>query len=104
MTHFHQMLASPTAADIQAGAAELVQADRATEKSRREAAYLKALHPFFDGYQPQNHLQHATAYANAMATMQKIHLHDLEAKTFYALALLAAEPPNDERQESFRDP
>lgn len=95
MTHFHQLLASPTAADIQAGAAELVQADRATEKSRREAAYLKALHHFFDGYQPQNHLQHATAYANAMATIQKTYPHDLEAKTFYPLALLAADPPND---------
>lgn len=95
MTHFHQLLASPTAADIQAGAGELAQADRAREKSPLEAAYIKALHRFFDGYRAEDYLQHATAYADAMATVAKTYPEDLEAQVFYALALLASDPPND---------
>jgi len=95
MTHFHQLLASPTPADILAGAAELAQADRAREKSPREAAYIKALHGFFDGYRAEDYLQHATAYADRMATVAKTYPGDLEAQVFYALALLASDPPND---------
>jgi len=95
MTHFHQLLGSPTAADIQAGASELAEADRAREKSPREAAYIKALHRFFDGYRVEDYLQHATAYADAMANVAKTYPNDLEAQVFYALALLASDPPND---------
>ena len=95
MTHFHQLLASPTPADIHAGAHELAQADLAREKSPREAAYINALHRFFDRYRPEDYLQHATAYADAMATLAKTYPDDLEAQVFYALALLACDSPND---------
>lgn len=95
MTHFHQLLASPTAADIQAGAAELAKADQAQEKSPREAAYVEALHHLFDGYRPDLYLQQSDLYADAMAVIAKTYPHDLEAQVFYALALLASEPPND---------
>jgi len=95
MTHFHQLLASPTPADIQAGARELAQADRAREKSPREAAYIEALHRFFDGYRAEDYLQHAAAYADRMATVAKTYPHDLEAQVFYALALVASDPPDD---------
>ncbi len=95
MTHFHQLLASPTPADIEAGTAELAQADRSREKSPREAAYIQALHHFFDGYRPDDYLRHATGYANAMASIAKSYPNDLEAQVFYALALLASDPPND---------
>jgi len=95
MTHFHQLLASPTAEDIQAGAAELAQADRALETSHREASYINALHRFFDGYRADDYLPHATAYSDAMATVAKNYPEDLEAQIFYPLALLASAPPND---------
>lgn len=95
MTHFHQLLASPTADDIRSGAAELAQADRAREKSPREAAYINALRRFFDGYRADDYMQHATAYADALATVAKNYPHDLEARVFYALALLASDSPND---------
>jgi len=97
MTHFHQLLASPTTTDIQAGSAELAQADRSREKSPREAAYIGALHRFFDGYQPENFLQYATGYANAMALLAKSYPQDLESQVFYSLALLASDPPKDVR-------
>jgi tetratricopeptide (TPR) repeat protein len=95
MTHFHQLLASPTPADIEAGAAELAQADRAREKGPREGAYIAALHCFFDGYRVEDYLSHATAYAGAMATVAKTYPDDVEAQVFYALALLASAAPND---------
>ncbi len=95
MTHFHQLLATPTPADIEAGAAELYRADRAREKSPREAAYIDTLHRFFDHYRPEDHRQHAAAYGDAMATLAKTYPDDLEAQVFYALALLASDPPND---------
>jgi tetratricopeptide (TPR) repeat protein len=100
MTHFHQLLASPTSADIQAGTAELAQADRAQHKNPREAAYIKALHRLFDEYQPDNYLQHATAYADAMSAVAKDYADDMEAQVFYALALLASDPPNDTQLEN----
>ena len=95
MTHFHQLLASPTPADIQAGTTELAEADGARGKSPREAAYIKALHCFFDGYRAEDYLQHATRYADAMGTVAKTYPDDLEAQVLYALALLASDPPND---------
>jgi len=95
MTHFHQLLASPTPADIQAGAAELARADRAREKSPREAAYIQALHCFFDRYRAEDYLEHATAYADAMANVAKTYPEDLEAQVFYALALLTSAPRDD---------
>jgi len=95
MTHFHQLLASPTPEDIEEGTAELAQADRAREKSPREAAYIEALHGFFDEYRSEDSLQHATAYADAMAAVTKTYPDDLEVEVFYALALLASDPPND---------
>lgn len=95
MTHFHQLLASPTPADIQAGTTELAQADRAQGKNPREAAYIQALHRFFGEYRPEDYLQHASAYADAMSAVAKDYPDDLEARVFYALALLASDPPND---------
>jgi len=95
MTHMHQLLASPTAADIAAGAAELAQADRAEEKGPREDAYIRTLHDYFDGYRPEQDLSRTTAYAQAMEQLAKAYPRDLEAQVFYALALLASDPPAD---------
>lgn len=95
MTHFHQLLATPAAADVQSAQAELALADRAQEKSPREATYIAALHRFFDGYRPENYQQHAAAYANAMATLATTYPHEMEAQVFYALALLSSDPPQD---------
>lgn len=95
MTHFHQLLATPAEADVKAAQGELAQADRAQQKSPREAAYIDALHRFFDGYRPETYQQQAAAYADAMAILAKTHPEDMEAQVFYALALLSSDPPQD---------
>lgn len=95
MTHFHQILATPTADDIRSGAAELKQADDAHEKGAREARYIHALELFYDGYQPDDYLSHARRYSDAMAALTSAYPNDLEAQVFYALSLLASDPPDD---------
>lgn len=95
MTHFHQFLDTPKPSDITAAAQELKAADAAHEKTPREAAYIHALHLFFDGYEGRHYLEHAKLYADSMAANAAAYPRDLEARVFYALALLASDPPED---------
>jgi hypothetical protein len=95
MTHFHQFLDTPKPSDIIAADQELKAADAAQEKTPREAAYIHALHLFFDGYVGRQYLEHAKLYADSMAATAAAYPRDLEAQVLYALALLASDPPED---------
>ncbi|MGH8216956.1 MAG: hypothetical protein ACREUT_00080 [Steroidobacteraceae bacterium] len=99
MTHFHQFLDRPTAADLAAGRQELHTADVAREKDAREAGYVHALHLFYDGlpqgYTSADYSVHAKRYSDAMGTLAAAYPADLETQVFYALSLLAADPPTD---------
>jgi hypothetical protein len=95
MTHFHLYLGETSPADLLAGNEALNNADKATEKSSREIAYIRALHALYDGYKPDGKYTNFKLYAYAMETVSASYPHDLEAKVFYALALLAASPPDD---------
>ncbi len=53
------------------------------------------MHALFDGYTPETALAHFTRYAEAMAMLAARYPRDLEAQVFYALALIAAAPPDD---------
>jgi tetratricopeptide (TPR) repeat protein len=91
MTHFHQLLDSPSSSDLAAAAQELARADTAAETSPRESAYIRALHRFFDGYTREDYIVHAQHYSEAMSELSAAYPKDLEAKIFYALSLLTAE-------------
>jgi tetratricopeptide (TPR) repeat protein len=99
MTHFHQYLDVPQPSDIQAARQELHAADAAREKSPGEAAYLRAIHLFFDGlpvgFTKHDYVEHAKRYSDAMAMIVAHYPEDLEAKVFYALSLLTSDPPDD---------
>ena len=95
MAHFNLGLSFPSQADLSAGAEALNKADAATEKPPREAAYIRALHVLYDGFKPENALVNFQNYADAMAHLGAAYPSDIEAKTFYALALILAQPPND---------
>ena len=95
MTHFHLYLGEARPADLLAGNAALNKADEASEKSAREIAYIRALHALNDGYKPDSKYTNFKLYAQAMETVSASYPQDLEAKVFYALALLAADPPDD---------
>ena len=95
LTDMHQIQGEPIPADVAAGQALLAKADSAGEKSGREALYVNALHLFYDAYRPGDFLAHATAYSDAMGAVVAANPDDIEANVFYALSLLAADPPTD---------
>jgi hypothetical protein len=95
MSHFHLGLSWPTPADLTAGAEALNKADAATEKTPREAAYIRALRALYDNFKPENSWVYSQNYAEAMAQLGAAYPSDLEAKVFYALALILAQPADD---------
>ena len=95
IANIHQINGEPSSADLAAGRTALAKADVAREQSPREAGYIKALHRLFDGYDPNRYFDYAQGYADAMGALSGAYPTDLEAKLFYALGLLAADPPDD---------
>ena len=95
ISQLHLINGEPSPADLTAGRAALARADRASEQTPRETGYIRALHAFYDGYEPAQYLEHAQRYAEAMGALAAQYPQDIEAKAFYALALLAASPPDD---------
>jgi tetratricopeptide (TPR) repeat protein len=91
----HQINGEPSPSDLTAGRAALAKAASAREVSPREAGYLKAVHVLYDGYEATKYFDYARRYAEAMGALSAAYPTDLEAKLFYALALLAADPPDD---------
>jgi hypothetical protein len=95
MSHFHLGLSWPTPADLTMGADALNKADAATEKTPREAAYIRALRVLYDNFKPEDSWVSFQLYAQAMAQLGAAYPSDLEARVFYALALGLSQPPDD---------
>ena len=95
MTGFPQVNGWPDTAVVAAAERALAAAERAPERTTRETDWIHALYVFYDGFTRQRALEHARLYANAMAALARKYPDDLEAQVFYALALLAADPPDD---------
>jgi tetratricopeptide (TPR) repeat protein len=95
MSDFNQVNGGPTPAGVAAAKQALAKADVAREKDAREAAYIGALHTFFDGYAEKDFQAYAERYADAMAQVAAAYPNDLEAQVFYALALINSEPRDD---------
>jgi hypothetical protein len=68
MTIFNQVNGGPTAEGVAAAIQALAKVDVAREKSPREAAYLRALHSFFDGYAEKDFQTYAERYAGVPAS------------------------------------
>jgi hypothetical protein len=88
MSHTNQVNGGPSSSDLPPAHQALAQADAAREKSSREAAYIHALHLFLDNYKEDDFYRLAARYTDAMAAVAAAHPDDLEARVFYALALL----------------
>src|SRR5437879_6018745 len=95
IANLHQINGEPSPADLAAGRTALAKADLAREQSPREAGYIEAMHLFYDRYEPKEYFAYAKRYADAMGALATAYPADLEAKLFYALALLEADPPGD---------
>jgi len=94
MSGFHQIWDRPDAAGMSRGRREMQAAQSTPAKTAREREYIAALGAFFDpgneGFQTR-----IDAYAAAMGTLYAHYPADVDAGAFYALALLAAERPDD---------
>ena len=103
MSLYHQLwdyLEDKTLAENDA----LLTKAEAMKATPREQEYIHALHVYFasskPGKAPQgkteyDHQARATAYSEAMEQLALHHADDREALVFYALSLLASQPPHD---------
>ena len=94
MSGFHQIWDRPDAAAMSKGRREMQAAQSTPAKTAREREYIAALSGFFS---PGNEdfQTRIDAYAAAMGKLYAHYPTDVDAGAFYALALLAAEPPDD---------
>ena len=94
MSLYHQIWDDPSQEDLAAGWQFLLKAQAAPAQSAREKAWIETLATF---YRPDKRTveQRTTQYSEAMGKLHEAYPDDLEATVFYALSLLAAEPPTD---------
>jgi tetratricopeptide (TPR) repeat protein len=95
MSLFHQIWERPTDSTLKRGQQEIEKAQKIGAKTQRERDYIAALALFYDDPASKDYLQRATAYSEAMGKLYQQYPTDLEAGAFYALSLIASEPPND---------
>jgi len=94
MSVFHEIWNRPDDATMALGWRELQAAKKHPAKSAREREYIAALAIF---YRPddRDYLKRAAEYAAAMGALYQHYPNDVDAGSFYALALLAAQSPSD---------
>jgi len=95
MSFYHQLWSRPDEATLKQGWEEIQKAQSAGAKTAREREYIAALATFYRDPAQRDHPARAQAYSQAMEKVYADNPADLEAGAFYALSLLAAEPPND---------
>lgn len=84
---FHLYSDTPTDNELTAASQSLPKAEAAKEKTPREAAYISALHPLFDGYKPRENYVYAQRFADAMKAVAAKYPKDVDATAFYGIAL-----------------
>ena len=95
MAHFNEVNGGPTTGGVVWAKLALKQADDAREQDPREAAYIHALHRYFDDYTAKESDFYAAQYTDAMAIVAKTYPQDIEAQVFYALALINSAQDDD---------
>jgi tetratricopeptide (TPR) repeat protein len=95
MSLFHEIWERPEDSTLKRGHEEMAKAQKIGAKTDRERAYIDALAVFYSDTSKKDYLKQAAAYSDAMAKVYQKYPDDLEAGAFYALSLLAAEPPTD---------
>ena len=95
MSLFHQIWERPLEPTLKRGHEEIEKAQALNAKTERERDYISALAVFYRDPAQSDYLKRVTAYSDAMATLYQHYPTDLEAGAFYALSLLASQPPNE---------
>jgi tetratricopeptide (TPR) repeat protein len=94
MSGFHQIWDRPDEATLAASWKQLQSAQSPAAQTPREREYIAALSDFFRPG-PEDYAKRIDRYVAAMGKVYAHHPEDVDAGAFYALALLAAEAPDD---------
>jgi tetratricopeptide (TPR) repeat protein len=94
MSLYHQIWDRPDEQTMARGWKEIQAARVHPAKTAREREYVAALSGFF-APDKRDYRARVEGYSAAMAALYKHYPHDIDAGTFYALSLLAAEAPDD---------
>ncbi|MGH7064774.1 MAG: hypothetical protein ACREET_11925, partial [Stellaceae bacterium] len=95
MSHWHELWAPPTQAELASGAAAVAKAEAIGAKTDREKAYIAAIAVFYKDSGTLPHHTRALAYEKAMADLHQRYPDDREGAIFYALSLDATALPSD---------
>ncbi|HZW78943.1 MAG TPA: hypothetical protein VFF50_00610, partial [Candidatus Deferrimicrobiaceae bacterium] len=96
MSLWHQLWNKPDAKIILRGLDEVHEAKTTDGPiTAREKAYIAAIAAFYSDSKKLDHEARAKAYSDAMKNVYETYPDDHEAAVFYALSLLASEPPED---------
>ncbi|MGR8980430.1 MAG: hypothetical protein ACU84H_10125 [Gammaproteobacteria bacterium] len=95
MSLYHQLWATPPTEDeLREGQAAMQKAKTLAAKTEREQLYLDAVDVLYLG-EESDYGKRKLGYEQAMAKLEARFPDDLEAKVFYALALIATASPHD---------
>lgn len=95
MSLFHQIWERPQEPTLKRGHEEILIAQKLNAKNQRERDYIAALAIFYDDPASTEYMKRVTAYSDAMGKLYAKYPKDEEAGAFYALSLLASQPPGD---------
>jgi len=96
MSIWHQLWNNPDAKVIARGLDEVKAGEKLERHATpREKAYLAAIGTYYRNSEKLDHHARVTAYSEAMKKVYESYPDDQEAAVFYALSLLASEPPDD---------
>ena len=96
MTYFHQLWDPPILPETASTAQkEIERAQQLVTNSERERNFIKALAKLYQNSDSLPYTTRALSYEHAMSALVSQNTADVEAKVFYALALLANASPTD---------
>lgn len=95
LSYFHQIWERPQEPVLKRGHEQMLMAQKLGAKTGRENDYIAALALYYDNPSSPDYRKRVTGYSDAMGKLYQKYPKDEEAGAFYALSLLAAEPPGD---------
>jgi hypothetical protein len=95
MSLYHVIWERPEAAVLKKGWEAVQRAESVGAKTNREREYIAAVTAFSRDPEKPDYAARAMAYSKAMEQLYGHYPKDGEAAAFFALSLLAAEPPHD---------
>ncbi|WP_346318000.1 tetratricopeptide repeat protein [Chitinophaga sp. YIM B06452] len=95
MSNFHPLWSPPNKEEFEKGSKAVAIAQSITNKSERESAYIAAIAEFYKDPGKTNHKSRCVNFEKAMEKVHLTYPDDIDAASFYALALNGAAEPSD---------